>query len=167
MQSLAQGSSMAAIDASARTADTSECKWGLWSQPPEPTLPSPPRLPSPSPMLNNHGRALRQFLALVRRLHSRGPGLTFSSERSHGRNLRMERWWKEVAIQLGRNKPAARAARGGWGTTRDLKAGPSSTTTLPIRSEWARKSGSNHIVQQWGPVLGPRRKPHWAETERS
>lgn len=34
-------------------------------------------------MLNDHGRALRQFLALVRRLDRRGPGLTLSSERGH------------------------------------------------------------------------------------
>lgn len=30
-------------------------------------------------MLNDHGRALRQFLALVHRLHRRGPRLTLSS----------------------------------------------------------------------------------------
>lgn len=56
----------------------------LWSQPPEPTLSRPPRLPNPSPMLNDHGRALRQFLALVHRLHRRGPRLTLSSVGGHG-----------------------------------------------------------------------------------
>ena len=109
---------------------------------PEPTLPCPPRLPSPSPMLNDHGRSFRQLLALAGRLERRGPGLTLSSERGHGTDFGMERWWNKVATatQTRRDKPAAgnhsckvqisqqrESREGGVGRTRDLKAGPLST----------------------------------------
>lgn len=59
-------------------------------------------------MLNDHGRALRQFLALVHRLDRRSSGFTLSSERGHGKGLEMERLWNKVATQPGRDKPPAR-----------------------------------------------------------
>lgn len=58
-------------------------------------------------MFNDHGRALRQFLALVHRLDRRSPGLTLSSERGHGKDLGMERLWNKVATQPRRDKPVA------------------------------------------------------------
>lgn len=90
LQSLAQGSSVAPVDASARAADTGNADGACGPSGPGLRFPSAPfpRLPGPSPVLNDHRRALRQFLALVHSLCRRG--LPLSSDRSHGGDLRRQ-----------------------------------------------------------------------------
>lgn len=110
-------------------------------------------------MLNDHGRALCQFLALVRRLDRRRPGLTLSSERGHGSDLRMERWRNKVATQPKRDKAAARnqlqssnlaangKCTGGWGRTRtrDLKEAPPLQSQPHCLSEGSGRGTENRI----------------------
>lgn len=155
LQSLAQGSRMAPVHASARAADTRSCRRGLGSQQPGPTIPCPPRLPTPHQCSMTTAGPSASFSRLS--TVSAGAAFRFlptgAMVRTSGGRDNVGMMWRhdpretnpQPRTAVAKSKPPSKGKRG-WRHPRDVKAGPSSTIRLPIRREVGavRKTGSNH-----------------------
>lgn len=150
---------MAAVHASARTTDTSDCKWGLSGLSRQSQL-FPALLDSPTPHQCSMTTVApsASFSRLSTVSIGAAPALRFLPWGAMARISGMARWWNKGRCNSGETnqQPGITDAKfksrskgkcaGVGGRTRDLKAGPSSPTTLSKGSRRGNPDQTN-IVQ--------------------